>query len=135
MLVLLYDGLCGFCDRTVQFVLARDPGGPMKFATLQGEFAARVLQQRPELQSIDSLILVETAETGDAAPVLVRSAAVLAIAEYLGGTWRMAALLRILPAPLRDWSYDLFARHRFRLFGRYDQYRVPQAGARDRFID
>ena len=50
MQVLLYDGLCGFCDGTVQFVLARDPDGSMKFATLQGEFAARILQQQPELQ-------------------------------------------------------------------------------------
>jgi len=50
MQVLLFDGLCGFCDTTVQFVLSRDPGGSMRFAPLQGEFAAGIISQHPELQ-------------------------------------------------------------------------------------
>lgn len=134
MRVLLYDGLCGFCDRTVQFVLARDPGGSMKFATLQGDFAAAVLGQRPELRSVDSLILVDTGADGSETRVLVRSGAVIGIAQYLGGPWRAAGLLRIIPATLRDWGYDLFARHRYRLFGRYDACPIPSAGQRARFI-
>ena len=53
MQVLLYDGLCGFCDRTVQFILSRDVGGSTMFAPLQGEFAAGILQQHPELRKAD----------------------------------------------------------------------------------
>lgn len=134
MQVLLYDGLCGFCDRTVQFVLARDPAGSMKFATLQGDFATTVLGQRPELQSVDSLILVETGTDGSATRVLVRSGAVIGIAEYLGGPWRAASLFRVIPAVLRDWGYDVFARHRYRLFGRYDACPIPTPEQRARFI-
>jgi predicted DCC family thiol-disulfide oxidoreductase YuxK len=133
MQVLLYDGLCGFCDRTVQLILRYDRNGAMKFAPLQGAFAARVLQERPELQSVDSLILVDT--SGGDTSVRVRSAAVLAIAEYLGGPWRLVALMRILPPAVRDWGYDLFARHRLRFFGRYDACPVPGPGTRARFID
>ncbi len=92
MQVLLYDGLCGFCDRTVQFILARDPGGSMMFAPLQGEFAAGILRQRPELREVDSLILVETVMARVDPRVSVRSAAVLAIADYLGGPWRAATI-------------------------------------------
>ena len=131
--VLLYDGLCGFCDRTVQFVLARDPGGRMRFAPLQGEYARHVLMEHPSLRDIDSLILVEAGV--EAHSPLVRSGAVLAIADYLGWPWRAATVFRIVPTALRDWAYDLFARHRYRLFGRYDACPLPRPEVRARFID
>ena len=134
MQVLLYDGLCGFCDRTVRFILARDPGGSLRFASLQGEFAARMMQQRPDLREIDSLILLDVATNGDAAGVLVRSDAVLGIARYLGGPWRVASVLKVLPKALRDLGYDLFARHRYGMFGRYDACAIPTAGQRSRFF-
>jgi predicted DCC family thiol-disulfide oxidoreductase YuxK len=131
--VLLYDGLCGFCDRTVQFILARDPGGPMHFAPLQGEYARQVLKEHPSLRDIDSLILVEA--VAEPHTPLVRSDAILAIADYLGWPWRGAAVLRIVPRALRDWAYDRFARHRYRLFGRYDACPIPSPDVRARFID
>lgn len=131
--VLLYDGLCGFCDRTVRTILARDPGGAMRFAPLQGEFARLILKRHPSLRNIDSLILVDDSFE-DPTP-LVRSEAVLAIAAYLGGPWRAAGLARVLPRNLRDRAYDLFAGHRHRLFGRYDACPLPRAEDRARFID
>lgn len=131
--VLLYDGLCGFCEGAVRFILARDPGGWMRFAPLEGEFARQVLKEHPSLREIDSLILVEP---GDRAPSpLVRSDAVLAIVEYLGWPWRAAGVVRLAPRAVRDWAYDLFARHRHRLFGRYDACPLPSPDVRSRFID
>ena len=134
MQVLLYDGLCGFCDRTVQFILARDPGGSMMFAPLQGEYAAGILRQRPALRKVDSLILVEGAADAADTRVSVRSDAVLGIARYLGGPWRAALILGLVPSAPRDWGYDLFARHRYRLFGRYDSCPIPGPEQRARFI-
>ena len=134
MPVLLYDGLCGFCDGSVQFILARDPGGSMMFAPLQGEFAAGILRQRPELREVDSLILVEGVDDAGGPRVSVRSAAVLAIADYLGGPWRAATILKLVPSAVRDWGYDLFARHRYRLFGHYDSCPVPTLEQRARFV-
>ena len=132
MQVLLYDGLCGFCDSTVQFVLTRDPGGSMKFSPLQGEFAAGIIRQHPDLHSVDSLILVDT--QGDRVQVRVRSAAVLGVAEYLGWPWKLALTLRLVPGPIRDWGYDLFARNRHRWFGRYDACPLPSPEQRARFL-
>jgi len=131
--VLLYDGRCGFCDWTVQFILARDAGGAMHFAPLDGEYARQVLKEHPSLRDIDSLILVEAGV--DVHSPLVRSDAILAIAGYLGWPWRAAGVSRIVPRPLRDWAYDLFARHRYRLFGRYDHCPLPSPGQRARFLD
>src|SRR6266540_6486487 len=102
-LVLLYDGLCGFCNGTVQLILARDPKGRMRFAPLQGEFARRLLERHPGLRDVDSLILVEEGSPPAAERVWVRSEAVLAIADYLGGVWRAAGVLRLVPGGLRDW--------------------------------
>jgi predicted DCC family thiol-disulfide oxidoreductase YuxK len=133
--VLLYDGLCGFCDRTVQFVLARDVDGSMRFATLQGQFAAAVLHERPGIAGLDSLVLVER-EGDDAPTVRVRSDAAIAIGLYLGGVWSLAARVgRVVPRFVRDAAYDLFARHRYRLFGRHETCPLPSPAVRHRFID
>ena len=134
MLVLLYDGLCGLCEGTVQFILARDPSGSMKFAALQGHFASRILQQQPELQNIDSMILVDTTDDGVRPQVKVRSAAVLGVASYLGWPWRGVLVLRLVPRLLRDWGYDLFARHRYRWFGQRAVCAVPTPAQRTRFL-
>jgi predicted DCC family thiol-disulfide oxidoreductase YuxK len=135
MQVLLYDGLCGFCDTTVQFILSRDSRGTMKFSPLQGEFAASILRQRPELQSVDSLILVESADDGTHPRVRMRSDAVLGVAKYLGWPWKGAVLLHVVPGFVRDWGYDLFARNRYRWFGKHDACPIPSPAQRARFLD
>ena len=134
--VLLYDGLCGFCDRTIQFIVKRDRNRTLQFAALQGEFAAKVFHQCPALRTIDSLVFVQNDASGVAQNVLVRSDAVVAIAAYLGGFWRVGGLLlRMLPRPVRDWGYNAFARRRLRIFGRLEACRIPSADERVRFLD
>ena len=130
--VLLFDGLCNFCDGTVQFVLARDRRGTLRFAPLQGDFARAVLDRHPALRRVDSLILVYGPGGDD--DVAVRSDAALRLAEYLGGVWGMARILRLVPHPLRDWGYDLIARYRYRLFGTRAACRVPDTAVRARFL-
>ena len=133
--VLLYDGLCGFCNGTVQFVLEHDRRGTMRFATLQGDFARGVIARHPEVAGVDSLILVERNSATGAENVYARSAGALRVARYLGGPWTIAQALAIVPTFLRDWAYDLFARFRYRVFGRYDSCPIPSPAQRERFID
>jgi len=112
---LFYDGHCGLCHRAVKFVLKHDrSGAAFRFAPLQGEtFAARVPVER-RVGFPDSIV-VETAEGA----LLVRSAAFIHILRRLGGTWRiLAAILAVIPRPLRDVAYDFIARIRYSLFGR-----------------
>ena len=131
--VLLYDGLCGFCDRTVQFILRVNPEGVLQFAPLQGEFASSLRQRHSSLKGMDSLIVVELG--GKEEQVYVRSSAVLRIAWYLGGLWRILGVLRVVPRPLRDWAYDLFARSRYQYFGRLDSCTIPSSEMSFRFLD
>lgn len=132
--VLLYDGLCGFCDGTVQFVLKHDRKQVLRFATLQGEFARRIIARHRELEGVDSLVLVEPDGTGTER-VYVRSSGALRVARYLGGAWHLTRVVAIVPRVLRDWAYDLFARHRYKVWGRYESCPIPSPEQRARFID
>lgn len=135
--MLLYDGLCGFCNETVQFALRHDRRGTMRFAPLQGDTARAILSRYPELDGIDSLVLVERdPETGEER-VSTRSTGVLRVLHHLGGPWRVIATIYryLIPRPVRDWGYDRFAQLRYRLFGRYETCPLPSAEQRARFLD
>lgn len=132
--VLLYDGLCGFCDGAVQWILGHDRRGTLQFAPLQGDFAQALVARHPELAEVDSLILVEVGGEGRER-VRVKSDAALAVAAAMGGVWPILRVLWVIPRPLRDALYDLFARNRFRWFGRRDACRVPTAEERGRFLE
>ncbi|MEU0497073.1 DCC1-like thiol-disulfide oxidoreductase family protein [Mycobacterium sp. NPDC006124] len=132
--ILLYDGTCGFCDGAVQFVLKVDRRGEMRFAALDSDFGAAVLQRHPELATVDSVVYVERPGTADER-VTVRSEAALRVADYLGGPWRaLGTVVRLVPASIRDGLYDRFAAIRYRVFGRIDSCALPAPEVRARFI-
>ncbi len=131
--VLLYDGVCGFCNSTVRFIIARDRKKLLRFASLQSNFARGVLERHPDLRSIDSLVLIE--QQNGLEKIFIRSDGAFRVASYLGGPWNILLVFQILPRPLRDAAYDLFARYRYALFGRYDSCPIPDAHLRSRFIE
>jgi predicted DCC family thiol-disulfide oxidoreductase YuxK len=135
--VLLFDGTCGFCAGSVQFVLRHEARNrSLRFASLQSATGARVRAAHPELNSINSVIWYEPAANGRRETVLVRSNAVLHVLRYLGGVWRvLGALGCAVPRALRDRLYDLVARHRHRLVRGGQACLVPAPDQRDRFID
>jgi predicted DCC family thiol-disulfide oxidoreductase YuxK len=111
---IFYDGHCGLCHRTVQFVLKRDSQRIFRYAPLQGTtFEQRV---PPALRSglPDSVAVL----TGDGR-LLTRSGAILHICRRMGGVWNaLAAAMAIIPRPIRDSAYDFIARIRYSVFGR-----------------
>ena len=131
--VLLYDGVCGFCNKSVQLILDRDREGSMRFAALQSDYGRAVVERHPELRGVDSVVFVERRPGGER--VHVRSDAALKVAAYLGGFWRVFLVAKVLPARLRDYCYDLFARNRYRLFGKSDACMLPPPEVRSRFLD
>jgi predicted DCC family thiol-disulfide oxidoreductase YuxK len=133
--VLLYDGVCGFCNRTVQLLLRLDPRGTLRFAALQSDYGQRVVARHPSLKGVDSVVFVETSPDGAAERVHVRSDAALRVASYLGGPYKIFLAARLLPTSLRDFLYDAFARNRYKLFGKYDTCLLPAPEVRSRFLD
>ena len=133
--LILYDGVCGLCNRGVRFVLKRDRKGVFRFAALQSSTGRSILARHGiELDALDTFYVVS--DFGMAGErTLSRSAAALYIAARLGGVWKAAAVFRILPSWLRDLAYDFIARNRYRIFGRYDTCPLPEERYRHRFID
>ncbi|MDM3974963.1 DCC1-like thiol-disulfide oxidoreductase family protein [Mycobacterium marseillense] len=132
--VLLYDGVCGVCNHSVRTILRADPTGPLRFAALESVFAKAIVERHPEVGGVDSVVFVDD-PGGPSEQVAVRSAAVLRVADYLGGPWRVITVARLIPARLRDWLYDRFAAIRYRVGGKYDSCPLPAPNVRARFIE
>lgn len=135
--IFLYDGDCGVCTRSVRFLLARDKDRrTVRFASLQGEVAAQVVGRHPELAGVDSMVWLDPKAGADPARIHARSGAVIAAGLYLGGFWGgVARLGRLIPRPLRDWAYDLFARYRRRIPGMQEACTLPTPEESARFLD
>jgi len=135
--ILLYDGSCGFCAESVQFVLRHDRRRrTLRFASLQGAAGSEVRARHPELDAVDSVIWYERDADAGRELVLVRSSAVLRVLRYLGGAWRLLAWLgALVPRPIRDRAYDFVARHRHALVRGAPVCVVPAADQRERFVD
>lgn len=133
--ILLYDGTCGFCARSIQFVLKHEsPNGQLRFARLDGPLGIELRARHPELATIDSVLWYEAATPTSPERLFWRSRAALRTARHLGGIWRLLASLgSLIPTPLRDAAYDWIARHRRQLAA--EACVVPTPAQRRRFID
>lgn len=132
--LVLYDGQCGFCDASVQWLLDHDPAGALRYAPLDGPTARAIRQRHPRMPpDLDSLVYVETDGRGRER-VYWYSRAVLRICANLPLPWRLAAALRVVPFPLTDLLYRAFARMRYLVFGRLDACRIPAPEERARFL-
>ena len=133
--LVFYDGVCGLCDRLVQFLLPRDRRGVLRFAELQGELARRELVPAGhDPADLDTVFVIADWRT-PRQRVLARSTAILHAIDSLGGVWSAAArLARLVPVPIADAAYSFVARRRYRIFGKYDACRLPRPEWKDRFI-
>jgi predicted DCC family thiol-disulfide oxidoreductase YuxK len=127
--ILLFDGVCNFCNGAVNFVIDHDRGGCFRFASLQSD-AGRALLQRHELGELplSTMVLI------DQGRVYLDSEGVLRAARRLGGAFSLLVPFLLVPRSLRDAAYRAFARQRYRLFGRSDRCRVPTPEIRARFV-
>ena len=128
--VIVFDGVCLLCSRSVAFVLARDRQKQFCFATLQST-SGRALLIRHGLnpEDPDSFLLA------DGAAGYANSDAIIRVVTALGGAWRLAALFRLVPRLLRDRFYRWIARNRYRWFGRREACMVPSPEMQGRFLE
>jgi len=127
--IVFFDGVCGLCNSSVDFLLRHDHAGRLRFAPLQGETAARLLPVA-DRENLGSLVF------WDAGRTYRRSTAVVQILSRLGPAWRvLGGLLWVIPAPLRNGGYRAVAALRYRLFGKKEACRLPSPEERGRFLD
>ena len=127
--IVLYDGVCGLCDRSVQLILRNDRRGRFRFAALQSETGRALLEKfglSPE--ALDSVVLVEGAHAWR------KSRAALRIARRMDAPWPLLWPLVVVPRPVADFFYNLVAKHRYRIFGKLDACMIPPPEVRARFL-
>ena len=133
--IVLYDGVCGLCNRLVQFLLKRDTHDRFRFASLQSEFAHHLLtRQGADPHDLDTVYVVKDYGQPEQS-LLARSDAVLYMLAQLGGVWKLAGVGRVLPKAVRDVLYNVVARNRYRVFGKHESCMLPEPKHREKFLD
>lgn len=134
--IVLYDGVCGLCNRLVQFVLKNDRNDVFRFASLQSKLAEQILvRHRLRSESLETVYVVLDYGLAEER-VLSRLQAVVYVLQQLGGPLAyISAILRVLPAPVQNFLYRLVARNRYRVFGRYETCPLPDDDTRSKFLD
>ena len=127
--IILFDGVCNFCNSSVNFIIERDTAGYFKFAPLQSEIGEKLLAENGvDKVETDSVVLIEDGK------VYTHSTAALRVASKLDGAWRWFYYFIFVPRPIRDATYKLFAKYRYRLFGKKDECMLPSPDVRARFL-
>ena len=127
--VILFDGVCNFCDDWVNFVIKREKKSIIKFAALQSEAGQQILTQfNLPIHSFDTFIFIEDGV------IYTKSTAALKVCRYLTTFWRLLYGLIIVPKFIRDGVYQLIARNRYAWFGKKDTCMIPSPEVRSRFL-
>jgi len=127
--IVLFDGVCNLCNRSVQFIIRRDPHAKFRYAALQSETGQQVLTSfGVSLNSFHSIILIQNGK------FLERSSAALEIARRLTGFWPLLYAFKIVPHFIRDPLYNFIANNRYRFFGKLDHCMIPTPELKSRFI-
>lgn len=128
--ILLFDGVCNLCSRSVQFVLERNSEENIQFASLQSDVGKQLLSEHQLSEKyIDSLVLIETSRA------YVKSDAALRLTKHLSGLWKLLMVFLVIPKFIRNPIYDWIARNRYRWFGKQESCWIPQPKWTKRFID
>ncbi|CAN5712676.1 thiol-disulfide oxidoreductase DCC family protein [soil metagenome] len=127
--IILFDGVCNFCNGTVNFVIKRNKKSTIRFGALQSEAGQQLLKQyKISTTNFQSFIFIEEGK------VFSRSTAALKVCKYLDAGWPLMYGFIIVPAFIRNWVYDFIAKNRYKWFGQMDSCMIPDAGVRQRFI-
>jgi predicted DCC family thiol-disulfide oxidoreductase YuxK len=129
MQIIIFDGVCNFCNRTINIIIEHDKVAQFKLAASQSNAGIDILQKfNLDQTSMASVILIDNEK------VYTKTDAVIQIASQLTGWPRLFVELKFVPKSFRDFVYDLIAKNRYVLFGKKDTCRMPNASEKNRFL-
>jgi predicted DCC family thiol-disulfide oxidoreductase YuxK len=128
--IILFDGVCNFCNSTINFVIDHDVKDIYMFASLQSEIGQKYLKKyNLPLDDFDTFVLID----GDT--FYVSSTAALLVAKDLDSILKYLYILILIPRPIRDMVYKLIAKNRYSIFGKSDSCRIPTEKEKDKFLN
>jgi predicted DCC family thiol-disulfide oxidoreductase YuxK len=134
-LIVLYDGVCGLCNRLNKFLLKRDTHDRFRFASLQSDLARTLLERHGvDSHDLDTVyVVLDHDRPGER--VLSESDAIIHALTQLDGVWKLTGVGRVLPKFLRDGMYRMVARNRYRIFGKHESCMLPDPRHRHKFLE
>ena len=127
--ILLFDGECGFCNKSIQFFLKHEKNKKMHFVPLQSEIGKQLRAYFEISDKIDSIILIKEHSA------YIKSCAALRLTPFMKGAWPLMMVFVIIPPFMRNWVYDLIAKNRMKFFGRVESCELLPKDDRVRFLD
>lgn len=127
--IVIFDGVCNFCNGAVNFIIKRDAKAVFLFSPMQTDLAQKLMEKHKIYNvGVDTFLLIKNDQC------FVFSTAALEITKDLSGFWFLFNVLRVVPSTVRDYIYKVFARNRYTLFGRRETCLIPTKAIRSRFI-
>ncbi|NQY93870.1 MAG: DUF393 domain-containing protein [Campylobacteraceae bacterium] len=127
--LVLFDGVCNFCNKAVSFIIKRDPKEIFYFAAIQSPIAQKLLKEyKLNETDLDSVILIKDGHC------YTKSDATLEITKDLKGFYSYLWVFKFLPKKFRDYFYDLFAKNRYKIFGKRNSCMIPSSNISKRFM-
>ena len=127
--IIIFDGICNFCNGAINFIIRHDPQARFSFTPMQTELAQTLIKKYSITNvGVDTFLLIK----GDKCYIWTDAA--LEITKDLSGYWYLFNLMKIIPRPFRDFLYKLFARNRYKLFGKRSVCMTPTEEVKCRFV-
>lgn len=127
--IILFDGVCNFCNSTVNFVIKRDRKASLHFAPLQSDIGQQLLKEHHlPTDKMNSFIFIEKGKA------YTQSTAALKVCKYLRRLWPLFYSFIIIPKFIRNGIYDWIAKNRYKWFGKKQECMIPTADVRNRFL-
>ena len=126
--ILLFDGICNYCNKWINFIIRHDKKKKFRFATLQSDAGKKLLKKYNIPEETESAVLIYNEK------VYLKSSTGLHILYHLGGIYSLAFGFIIVPAYIRDFYYDIIARNRYKWWGKRNECMIPTDYVRERFL-
>ena len=127
--IVLFDGVCNFCESSVQFIIKHDVSNSLLFASLQSPLGQQLLDYYKMPKNLEGVVFIDNQKT------YFKSAAAFKIATYFNGFWKSLLVFSILPIFLTDFVYDTIARNRYKWFGKKESCMLTTTELRKKFLD
>ena len=127
--IILFDGVCNFCQGSVKFIIKHDKTQKLKFASLQSEIGQQLKNTYNIPPETDSIVFIKNDNT------YIKSGAALRIAVYLSFPLNLCFAFIIIPPFIRNFAYDIIAKNRYQWFGKQDACMLPTPEIRSRFLE
>lgn len=127
---ILFDGICNFCNSTVNELIKKDKNDYFRFISLQSDLGKDICRHLGiDSKLIDSIIYYEPNVA-----YFIKSEAAFQIAKKIGGKYYFLSIFSLIPTKITDFFYDFIARNRYKWFGKKDQCMIPDDSVKDKFL-